>query len=298
VERPTAEQLKAEFRRAVELVQGGQYDAAEAAFRGLLAREPRLPEVHYNLAYLRGRRRDWAAAEAEYREALALRPAYREARDALAHLYQAREEKVLERRVQGGSPIAGDAAFAAALARAADLAEALNLDESQAAFEALLQGHPAVPEIHFDLGFVFSERKDRAKAEAAYRRAIELRPDYGDAYLALARLISRGGQADRAHEVLNQGAAAAPKDARLPFAIGLNRIDALRNADAEAALLRAEALDPSAPETQYRLAYLAIAANRKAEGRARLEKYLSMSPRNLANVETARGLLSALEGLP
>jgi tetratricopeptide (TPR) repeat protein len=293
-QKPTAEELRTEFRRAVELVQGGQYDAAEAAFKALLAREPSLPEVHYNLGYLRGRRRDWSTAEAEFRQALVLRPGYREARDALAHLYQAREEKVLEREVVTKSATP-DPEYAPALRKAADLADAGRLDESQAAFEALLRKHPTAPEIHFDLGFVFSEKKDRSAAEQAYRKAIEVKPDYGDAHLALARLLTRSGQADRAYDALNEGAAKAPGDARIPFQIGLNRIDALKNEEAEAALLRAEALDPSAPETQYRLAYLAIGANRNAEGIARLEKYLSMTPRNLANVETAKGLLAALQ---
>ncbi len=295
-QRPTAEELRSEFRRAVELVQAGQYDTAEAAFKGLIVREPSLPEVHYNLGYLRGRRRDWPAAEAEYRQALALKPGYREARDALAHLYQAREEKVLELEIITKSATS-DPDFAPAFRKAAELADADRLDESQAAFEALLRKHTTAPEIHFDLGFISSEKKDRSAAEQAYRKAIELKPDYGDAHLALARLLARNGQADRAYAALTEGAARAPGDARIPFQIGLNRIDALKNEEAEAALLRAETLDPSAPETQYRLAYLAIGANRNAEGIARLEKYLSMAPRNLANVETAKGLLAALRRL-
>ena len=57
------------------------------------------------------------------------------------------------------------------------------------AFQALSRaaaGDPQNAEVQNDLGIVLSEKGQRGPAEAAFRKAILLRPDYGDAHSNLA----------------------------------------------------------------------------------------------------------------
>jgi cytochrome c-type biogenesis protein CcmH/NrfG len=73
------------------------------------------------------------------------------------------------------------------------------------------------------------------------------------------------------------------------------QLNANKHDEAEAAFKKAEALDPANPEIQFHLATIAINKGQNQECVARLEKYLSMSPKNATNVATAQGLLQALK---
>src|SRR5919201_5668145 len=43
---------------------------------------------------------------------------------------------------------------------------------------------------YYNIGFSYSQKKDYDKAEAAYKKAIELKPDYGEAYNGLSNIYN------------------------------------------------------------------------------------------------------------
>jgi tetratricopeptide (TPR) repeat protein len=191
-----------------------------------------------------------------------------------------------------GGPNAADqlrASFKAAL----DLTQAGKLDEAEAAYKELLTKAPSIPEIHYNLAFVYTQKKDWASAEASYQKALELKPDYSDAMLALTRMYQDSGQQQKAVEFM--GKAAGSGDGKMLFNLGIMHLNSGKSVEAIEALQKAEAADPSNPEIQYHLGTLFVGQNKIPEAVAKLEKYLSMNPTNTQNVATAQGLLQALK---
>src|SRR5207247_744856 len=77
------------------------------------------------------------------------------------------------------------------------------LDEAEAAHKELVAKQPSIPEIYHNLGYIYGQRKDWAKAEEAYKKALELRPIYPDAATGLARVYQESGQSDKAMELMS-----------------------------------------------------------------------------------------------
>ena len=173
---------------------------------------------------------------------------------------------------------------------AVELARAGKLDEAEAAYKALAVKAPSIPEIHLNLGFLYRQKKDWAAAEAAYNKALELRPNYSDANAGLLAVYQASGQADKAAAL----ATSAGGDAKVQFDMGATYLNAGKYEEALAAFQKAAAADPSNPETYYHLGTIYVGMNKIAEARTNLEKYVSMNPKNAQNLATAQGLLQAL----
>jgi tetratricopeptide (TPR) repeat protein len=179
--------------------------------------------------------------------------------------------------------------------KALDLTQAGQLDEAEAAYKEILAKHADIPEVHYNLGYIYMQRKDYTSAEAAYLKALEVKPGYGDATVALARVYQESGQKEKAMELMTKAASGEGGDAKVHFNLGIFYLNQQKNAEAEAAFKKAEQLDPANAEVHYYLGTLALNSGKADECIARLEKYLSMSPTHEQNVKTAQGLLQALK---
>lgn len=177
--------------------------------------------------------------------------------------------------------------------QAIELTKAGKLDEAEAVYKQLLEKNPAIPQIHYNLGYICNERKDYAGAEASLKKALELKPDFSEASVLLARVYQLSGQKDKALELMS--GAGSSGDAKAQFNLGVMHLEAQRLDDAEAAFKKAEQLDPSNAEVHFHLASIAINQGKTEDCIARLEKYLSMSPQNQRNAAAAQGLLAALK---
>jgi tetratricopeptide (TPR) repeat protein len=180
-------------------------------------------------------------------------------------------------------------AFQAAL----DLTQAGKLDQAETAYKDLLTKAPSIPEIHYNLGYLYTQKKDWASAEAAFQKAIELKPEYADAVVALAKVYQDSGQPEKAIEMMSK--AASSDDAKVQFNLGIFYLNSGRSEEAIQAFQKAEAKEPGNPETHYHLGTLFVGQNKIPEAVAQLEKYLSMNPQNPQNMATAQGLLQALK---
>jgi tetratricopeptide (TPR) repeat protein len=182
-----------------------------------------------------------------------------------------------------------------AYARAMEATSAGRLDESEALFKQVLEKVPDLAVARYNLGYVYTRKKDWPAAEVEFKRAIELQPERSDSYAALAGLYEATDRPAAAVELL---AAASPRfesDAAFQFSSGVAYLNAGDSARAEAALRKARDLDPSRIETHYYLGTLAVGGGRIEEAVTHLQTYLSQSGQNPQNLETARKLLEALQ---
>jgi Tfp pilus assembly protein PilF len=168
--------------------------------------------------------------------------------------------------------------------------------EAEALFKAVLAEAPGLAAAHHNLGYLYTRRSDYAAAEAEFRKAIELQPETGDSYVALAGLLSGRQRGEEALALL-QGAAAGfafAEDAKFQLALGTTAFNLGRNAEAEPALIKAAELDPSQVEVHFLLGSVALGRSDIPAAVARLEKYVAVAPEGAANLATAKALLATL----
>jgi len=185
--------------------------------------------------------------------------------------------------------------LAANFKKATELTQAGQLDQAEAAYQEILVKHPSVAEVHYNLGFVYSQKKDWPAAEAAYLKAIEIRPAYGEAYTALARVYRESGQAAKATEILAKAAAENTTDPKVQFGVAVDLLNSGKGEEAVAAFQKVLEIDPNFADAYFHLGTLAVGQNKIPEAIGHLEKFLSMNPTNTQNVATAQGLLQALK---
>jgi tetratricopeptide (TPR) repeat protein len=193
---------------------------------------------------------------------------------------------------QPGSP---QAELRAAFQKAVDLQTAGKLDEAEAAYKAIIETSPDVPEVYQNLGGVYSARKDYPAAETALLKALELKPDSADIATQLAKVYQESGQPDKAMEIMAKSAGSNPTDAKAQFNQGIFLLNANKSEEAAAAFAAATKADPSMAEAFFRLGTVQVGQGKIPEAIANLEKYLGMNPTDTQNVATAQGLLQALK---
>jgi len=189
----------------------------------------------------------------------------------------------------------GRAELQASFKNATELTQAGKYDEAIAAYNQILATNPSIPEVQYNLGYIYSQKKDWASAEAAYKKALELKPSYSEASIALARVYQDSGQADKAAELMNKTAAASEGDAKVQFNLGVFNLNSGKADEAMAAFQKAAAADPTNAEPYFYIGTILVGQNKVPDAVTSLEKYLSMNPTNAQNVATAQGLLQALK---
>jgi len=180
-------------------------------------------------------------------------------------------------------------------AKAMEAASGGRLDESAALFKQVLEVTPNLAVARYNLGYIYSRKKDWPAAEAEFRRVIELQPERSDTYSALAVVCEATGRRREAVEVLSAASQRFERDAAFQYSAGIVFLNGGETALAEAALLKARDLDASKVETHYYLGTLAVGGGRVEEAASHLQTYLSLSGQNPQNLETARKLLEALK---
>jgi Flp pilus assembly protein TadD len=107
------------------------------------------------------------------------------------------------------------------------------------------------PESHLNLGLYWAERRDAEKAEAAYRTALRLAPDFVPALINLAELKRAQGLAEEEANLIEQARDIAPQNASVLHALGLLRVRQGRHAEALPLLAEAAATAPESARYAY-----------------------------------------------
>ena len=166
---------------------------------------------------------------------------------------------------------------------AVEAAKAGRLDEAEAGLKEVVTQFPDLASAHFNLGYVYRQKKDWKAAEAEYRRVTELEPTKSDAFIALAAVRELDGRGAEAIEGLVAAAPGFEQDARFQYALGMTASNSGQTPVAKAAFEKAVALEASNPEPLFQLATIAVGENKIPEAlallRERAKSTASPSPR-------------------
>jgi len=165
-----------------------QYDAAAAILREGLSRDPDNFQFHSHLGFIARARRDPVVARAEYERARALEPGDFDVRMNLSSVYR-----------DAGEVARAIAEVEAALALRPGDADAHNqrgmllggagrFGDAAAAFERASRLAPGNPQFWFNLGLARYRAGDRTASAEALRRALAIKPEFGEARTLLAEV--------------------------------------------------------------------------------------------------------------
>ena len=179
---------------AAELAEkSGQKDAAEAAYRRLLAADPGNVQANAGLAHLLIARKQFPDAEKLLRAALEKSPDDPALTAQLATVLAAQDKAEalpLLQKLHAAHP--GDPAITRMLAEV--LSEAGDAEGSDRLYVTLLSAHPSDPELLVAHGQNLIRQQKFAEAFTAFSRATELEPANADGWSGLAFAASKTGK--------------------------------------------------------------------------------------------------------
>lgn len=164
-----------------------------------------------------------------------------------------------------------------------------------AAYEAAQLANGERPEAHINLGLFHLERGYPARAEADYRAALRLQPDFVPGYLNLADLYRSLGRDTEGEATLVEGLRRAPGDGDLLHALGLLKVRQQRLTEALPLLRRATRARPDNPAYAYVLSVALNEVGQAREGRTVLDDALLRFP-NDRDLLTAAASFAAATG--
>ena len=109
---------------------------------------------------------------------------------------------------------------------------------------------------HYELGLDYELMDAPARAEAAYRRALEMDPSNTSAYINLGRLLHRRGQISEAEDLYRQAIQRDPKNPIAVFNLGVALEDQEHYGEAINAYRKSIAIDSGTADAHYNLARL------------------------------------------
>jgi tetratricopeptide (TPR) repeat protein len=174
------DQIRTQFKQAIDLTQAGKFDEAEAAYKAIIAADPMIPEVYQNLGYVYVQKKDLAAAEGAYQKALELKPGNADIASALARVYQ-----------DSGQP-----------------------DKAMALMSKAAGDNPADAKAQFNMGIFNLNSGKTEEAIAAFQKAVAADPTLADAYYHLGTLMVGQNKVADAVQYLEKYLAMNPTNAQ------------------------------------------------------------------------------------
>jgi tetratricopeptide (TPR) repeat protein len=182
---------------------------------------------------------------------------------------------------------AGDKEAAAAIQASAGAAvEAMKAgrhDEAIAKFQEVIAKVPTCADCYYNIGVSQMAKQQPAEAEAAFKKAIELKPDNADAYTALANLYNSQKKFDLAAEASANaskyaGGGAGGGSAEASYNQGVILFNAGKFAEAKTQFEAATKADPNHAMAQYQLGMTSLNLGQIPDAVAALEAYLKVDP--------------------
>jgi tetratricopeptide (TPR) repeat protein len=175
------------------------------------------------------------------------------------------------------------AAIQKAFAEGAELSNAGKHDEAIAKFNEVLTQVPKCAECYANIGATYVMKKDLEQAEAAYKKGIEINPDYIENYNGLVSIYTTQKKYKEAQAV---SAEAAKRGGGAEGAAGGGNAGALYNqAAVQAILQKAVQADPKHAEAHFLLGNVLVKLGsttgdmaKFGEAAAAYETYLKLSP--------------------
>jgi tetratricopeptide (TPR) repeat protein len=129
----------------------------------------------------------------------------------------------------------------------------------------------------FEHGEALEQQHDPAAAVVAYRRALELDPEMGDAYINLGRLVHEQGNAVEAVRLYHLALQCAPDDPIAHYNLALALEDVRHSTRAVSHYQRALEVDPEFADAHFNLGRLLERLGRRAEAMRHLHAYKQLT---------------------
>jgi tetratricopeptide (TPR) repeat protein len=169
-------------------------------------------------------------------------------------------------------------------------------DESIAGYEAVLSKNPKYLAGYMAIGTIYDLKGEGQKAEAYYRKALEIKRDFGPAANNLAwNLSERGGNIDEALTYAQIAKEQMPNSAAVMDTLGWVYLLKASYLNAIAEFQDSLARDPSNPVVNYHLGLAYHKNKEQAKAQEYFQKALELNP-NFKGAEDARKILKELQG--
>jgi tetratricopeptide (TPR) repeat protein len=278
---------QAEYRKAIDLLKGKSprsqaiaysnlgtllsddirdYDSAVAFFELAIQIDTDNPTFHYNLGLTLGRQGKPAEATQAFDEAIRLKKDWAELH------YQ----------------------------RGIGLHQQGKLAESEAAFREATRLKPRWPEPHYELGVVIAAQNQRNfwEATTAWREAVYLKADYGDALNNLGLALFNLGKLPEAEVELRKARRCQANDADVRYNLGLVLEKRGQAADAETEFRKALEIQPGYVSARHGLGRVLLDQRKPSDAAEELHKVLEAQPKlATAHLDLGRAL-AILRKLP
>jgi Flp pilus assembly protein TadD len=258
------------LRRARELVAQGSFKRAEATLRQIIARDPNSVDAHILLGTALALEGIRSESLEQLSEAVRLRPAFANAHNKLGmalsrflEVKPAREE--FEKALELDPNLAeAHVNLALILAQAGELGPAAeHLDRA-----IQLQGNSrAASYSHYLRAKIWGAQNQNEKATAEFQKAVQLRPDYAEAWSDLGGMRRLALDHDGAVQALEKAVSLKPDDALAQYRLGLLYMQEGRSLKAVTHLKQASSFAPDDRATLYNLMLALRKAGRSEEAK-------------------------------
>ena len=187
-------------------------------------------------------------------------------------------------------------------AQAATMSNEGKHDEAVALFNEIIAELPQCSECYANIGSIHARKKDYPAAETAYKKAIELKPDYPEPYSGLANIYNAQQKFKEASEMSAEagkrmtatagaGGAANPTVYYNQGAISWNANDFAKAKEHFEAAIKA---DPNHAESHFMLGKVLLNLGKLAESMAEFQTYVKLAPGG-PNVKEAQSNVEQLK---
>jgi tetratricopeptide (TPR) repeat protein len=258
----------------LKALERGQYETATEAFRAAVAADPADYSAHFNLALAYGLLARDEDGIAEYRKTLELKPGLYEAELNCGMLLLRRKDAGAEALLDAAAAQKPDE-FRPRFFLAEAQSQAGALDRAEASYRRAIELDSRSAAAESGLGRVLAREGKLADAAPHYRQAAALDPKYRNSLLELAAAYESAHQPAEAVAIYRDFAGDPAAQAHL----GQLLLDAKRYAEAVTVLETAYARDPSTTNT-VSLAMAYAFSDRPAMAAPLLEKAVAAEPAN------------------
>ncbi|MFN8062051.1 MAG: tetratricopeptide repeat protein [Vicinamibacterales bacterium] len=195
----------------------------------------------------------------------------------------------------------GDAGTAEGFKKAFDEGVTANtagdFDGAVAKFTEASTINPACYQCQFNIGAAYMQKKDYANAETFFKKAIEMKADYGQAYSALANLYNVQKKFDEAAKMSAEAAklgGAAGGDADAVYNQGVILWNAGKIAEAKTQFEETIKLKPDYADAHYWMGMANLNEGKMPDAAGHFEEYLKLAPTGQYAAQ-AKGVLSQIK---
>jgi superkiller protein 3 len=280
----------------IALDKRGKFVEAVAAFQKATQLNPGAGPPFANLGLALTKLGKLGEAEAACRKAIALKPDQVDGYINLA--------RILQRK---GKPTEADAVLRSASEAVPDkrwwvlfhvgivLMDQGELARSEAAYRKVIDLKPEYAEVYTNLGLVLQQQRKLEDAVAAHRKAIELRNNYPNAYTNLGLALQDQGKLAEAEAAYRKAIALQPAHVKAHMNLGIVLERQRRLPEAVAALSHAVVLDPNYASAHNNLGLVLRQQGKLAEAEAAYRKAIALNP-NYSKAHNNLGMVLCLQG--